>query len=87
MGFRRLRGVPLPYDKQGQIYFTCRNYRRERKYTRMKIDRLCEAAAGDYAGALKALLTGGETVQAVAMRCHVSPEVLSRCRRRFYLLW
>lgn len=87
MGFKRLRGVPLPYEKQGQIYFACRNYATERKYIRGKIDRLCDSAGGEYAPALKELLVSGRSVQAVAIEYAVSPEMLYICRRRFYTEW
>ena len=87
MGYRRLQGVPLPDKKQGQIYFTCLNYETERKYTQMKIDRLCDSAGGEYSSALKELLTSGKTVQAVSMKFNLSPETLQKCRRRFYTSW
>ena len=87
MSFKRLRGVPLPYERQGQIYFTCRNYTTERKYIRDKIDRLCDSAGGEYAPALKELLLSGRSANAVAMQYHLSPETLMRARRRFYVEW
>jgi len=87
MSFKRLRGVPLPYERQGQIYFTCRNYTTERKYIRDKIDRLCASAGGEYAPALKELLLSGRSVQRVADEFHVSPERLMLVRRRFYTEW
>lgn len=87
MSFKRLRGVPLPYERQGQIYFTCRNYTTERKYIRDKIDRLCVSAGGEYAPALKELLLSGRSTREVALRWHVTEETLNRCRRRFYVEW
>lgn len=87
MGFKRLRGVPLPYEKQGQIYFTCQNYETAPKYTRLKIDKLCESAGGEYSLALKELVTSAKTAQEIAIKHHISVETLTRRRKVFYILW
>lgn len=87
MGFKKLRGVPLPYQKQGQIYFTCLNYETAHKYTKMKIDKLCDSAGGEYSSALHELLTKGKTVQVVSQKYYICQETLNNCRRKFYLMW
>lgn len=87
MGFRRLRGVPLPYEKQGQIYFTCLNYETAHKYTKMKIDKLCDSAGGEYSPALRELLMEGKTVPEIATKYYICQETLNNCRKRFYMMW
>lgn len=88
MGFKRLRGVMLPYRKQIYIYAMCLNYREQPKEMQEKIQSLCQSAAGVYADALLALMTQHEkNVEGIALLHHVSPTVLYRCRKRFYELW
>ncbi|MEG1492328.1 MAG: hypothetical protein RR394_08745 [Oscillospiraceae bacterium] len=87
MSFRKLRGVSLPYEKQGQIYFTCVNYADAPIYTQTKIDKLCKCAGGEYSSALRELLISGKTVPEVAMKHYLSEDTLARARRSFYKLW
>lgn len=87
MGYRKLRGVPLPYEKQGQIYFTCLNFSTAPVYIQRKIERLCESAGGEYASALMELVTTEKTVPQLAQKYYCSPETLARCRKEFYLSW
>ena len=87
MSFRKLRGVPLPYEKQGLIYFTCRNFEHQPKHIQDKIERLCRQCGGEYCAALFELLTTDATVPAVAMRHFLSEDALSRLRKGFYCSW
>jgi hypothetical protein len=86
--FRKLKGVSVPYKRQGLIYFTCVNYQQQPQWMQRKIDKLCQVCGGEYAEALKALMTeDGARVDGVAMRYHVSEGTLIRCRKRFYEEW
>lgn len=87
MAFRKLRGVPLPKEKQGLIYYTCLNFDSAPEYTRRKILRLCGVAGGEYAEALFMLVTKDRSITELALKCNVSEETLRIVRRRFYTMW
>ena len=50
--FKKMRGCPLSYDKQGYIYFLCKNYSSLPQPTQDKIKRLCDDVAAEYSSAL-----------------------------------
>lgn len=86
--FRKLRGVSVPYQRQGLIYFTCATYRQQPQWMQRKIDKLCQECGGEYADALKALLTEeGARVDGVALQYHMSEGTLIRARKKFYETW
>ena len=87
--FRKLRGVRLPYNVQGLIYFTCATYRQQDQKTKAKIREICDSVGGEYAGALFDVLTkaGQYSVEQIAMDYYISPETLYRLRRKFYETW
>ncbi len=85
--FKPLPSVNKSYEEQGEIFFLCRNYARQSKDIREKIDRLCQRAGGEYAGALKRYLTTGESWERVVVEEHISEGTLHRCRKKFYELW
>jgi hypothetical protein len=80
--------VKLPYDVQGLIYFTAKNYKRQPQEVQERILRLCERAGGDNAEALFVLLTTHRSVQQILMQYHIgSQTTLDRAVRRYYELW
>lgn len=82
-----LPSVKKSYEEQGEIFFLCRNYSRQSKAIQGKIDRLCETAGGEYAGALKRYMTTADSWERVVMEEHISDATLTRCRKRFYDSW
>ncbi len=87
MGFRKLRGISLPYNRQGEIYFRLRNYMGQNKRTREKIDRLIRQAAGEHEAALRALCIEGKSAVAVSQRYYISTTQLYEMRKRLYESW
>lgn len=88
--FRKLRGVDVDVVRQGLIFFTCLDYKRQPKKIRDKIDRLCDKCGGGYSAALKDLVTTPPWEMGVtccAMRHHVSESTLYRIRKAFYEAW
>lgn len=89
--FKKLRGVNLPYRKQGRIYFTLINYADQPKKIKDRIDRLIDNAAhGDagYRAALrKWLLQENVSSVAVALEYGLSDSALYRARRYIYENW
>ena len=84
---KKMRGIHLPYEEQGLVYFTCRTFKRQPKEVQDKIINLCLSAGGEHDMALFLVLTTAEPIQTIAMRCHVSPSVLYERRKRFYESW
>lgn len=84
---KKMRGVRLPYEEQGFIYFTCRTFKRQPKEVQDKILQLCAQCGGEHDMALFLALTTAEPIQAISMRCHVSQSVLYQRRKAFYESW
>lgn len=88
--FRKLRGVRLPYNVQGLIYFTCATYRQQDQKTKAKIRELCNSVGGEYAGALFDVLTkaGQYSVELDCMEHYTSAWKLSTvCGEDFIESW
>lgn len=83
--FKKRRGIKLPYNKQGLIYFTCINAKDMSEEMQQRIKNLCEEVTADYSEALYTLLTDDKlNVHAVALRYHICESQLYQYRRKFY---
>ncbi len=85
--FKKLRGVQLPYVKQGYIYFLCQNYDAQTTETQVTIENLCNKIGGEYSRALYLVMTSRLSVQNIAIDNNVSERTLYELRRRFYMAW
>ena len=87
--FRKLRGVKLPYNTQGYIYFTCVTFSQQPPEIQNKNEQLCLELGGAYAGALFEVLTkaGQYSVERIATDHFISAATLYRLRRKFYEKW
>jgi len=87
--FRKMRGCKKPEKVQGLIFYTCLDYRNQPKHIQQKIDRLCLAAGGQYAAALKEFLLHADrrSPDGIAMEYYCSANTLYAARRRFYNMW
>lgn len=86
--FRKRRGIHLPYNKQGLIYFVCVNIRAMPEAVQMKILNLCVEVAGEHCEALYSMLTDdSKNVHAIAMDYHISETQLYHYRKKFYEQW
>ena len=87
--FRKLRGVRLPYNTQGYIYFTCATFSQQPPEIQKKIEQLCSEQGGAYAGALFDVLTKAElySVERIATDNFISAATLYRLRRKYYEAW
>jgi hypothetical protein len=84
--FKKRKGIKLPYNKQGLIYFACMNEDAMSEEDRAKLKKLCEEVAGEeYADSLHELVSN-ETlnVHGVETRYHTSASRLYDRRRKFY---
>ena len=87
MGFKKLRGVHLPEEKQGLIRYSCLTYKDQPKHIQNKIQRLCREVGGAYQAALREVMCSKNSITSIAMAHHVSESVLYELRRRFYERW
>ena len=87
IGFRKFRGIPLPEEEQGIIFYTCLKYKKLPDAKKAKIDRLCEKCGGEYSRALFELVTTRAGEVAISQRFYISESVLREKRKRFYLEW
>ena len=87
MGFKKLRGVKMPEEKQGLIRYTCLNFRDANDRTKKKIERLCDTCGGAYSHALFEVMTTRRSITAIGLDHAVSESVLYRMRKAFYEAW
>ena len=88
--FRKMRGIGLSEEKQGLLFFTCRDYRNQRAEVQVRVRRLCDEVGGEekaYRKALFELLTTRESVTALSLKHGVSTTKLYDLRRTFYEKW
>jgi hypothetical protein len=83
--FKYKKGIPLPYDRQGYVYFVSKNYRFLPPKRRQRIDRLIEEIGRSYADALRAFVIRGETSSAIESEYYCSSSQLYRLVREYYL--
>ena len=87
MGFKKLRGVDLPEEKQGLVRYICLNAEIQPKRTQDKIQRLCDDVGGAYSAALREVMCGKKSITAISREYFVSESTLYRMRKEFYEKW
>ena len=86
--FKKRRGIHIPYNKQGYIYFTCMNYNDMPESIKIKIRSICfEVCKEHYEVLLKVLTDSNETIRSLALKYHISETQLYDYRRKFYEAW
>lgn len=85
--FRKKRGIKLPHDQQGFIYFTCLTYANQPPEIQKKIHNLCMEVAGEYYQALFDVLTTRKGITQIAFEHHVSESQIYKLRKNFYESW
>ncbi len=82
--FRFKKGIGIPYEQQGYIYFISRKYKKLPKIKREKIEAHCRAVGGPYWRALFEFVTTDAGQVAVCMRHYLSTSTLERLVKRYY---
>lgn len=86
--FRYHRGISVPYERQGYIYFRSLTYRDMSADEKERIRELCALAGGNNEQALLEHVTTGEGVKSVCHRHYIaSPTSLYRALKRYYELF
>ena len=87
VGFKKLRGVDLPEEKQGLVRYICLNCDSQPKRTQDKIQRLCDDVGGAYSAALREVMCGRKSITAISREHYVSESKLYDMRKVFYEKW
>ena len=87
MAFKKMRGCNLTYEKQGYIYFVCKNYKDQPEEVKEKIRSLCDEVGGEYSAALFMVLTSPHGARYVAMQNYISERHLYNLRTKFFEKW
>ena len=86
--FKKRRGIKLPYNKQGLIYFSCVNHNDMPEDVKQKIINLCNDVGKEHAEVLFEVVTNSnKSIRALAMDYHISESQLYYYRRKFYEAW
>lgn len=86
--FKRKRGIRLPYNKQGLIYFTCINFSNQPDKVKNKIMRLCDEIGQEYSSALFEVLTNDKkSLERIADENFLTEKKLTQMRKKFYETW
>ncbi len=86
--FKKRRGIKLPYNKQGLIYFTCVNYKDMPEDVQNKIINLCNEVGKQHADVLFAVVTNSsKSIRSLSIEYHISEMSLYRYRKKFYEAW
>ena len=86
--FKKRRGINIPYNKQGLIYFNCMNFVDMPDHIQKKIVRLCNEVGKEHSEVLFQVLTNSnKTISSLAMEYHICETQLYLYRKRFYEAW
>ena len=88
--FKYMRALPLSYEEQGAIWFTCQTFRRQPPEVQAKIRAVCTRVGGGDGmkrRAILAFMTTHITWRECCMRYYISDATLDRLRRAFYTEW
>ncbi len=88
--FKYMRSVPLSYEQQGAIWFTCQTYRRQPEDVQARIRAICTRIGGGDGmkrRAILAYMTTRISWRECCDRHFISDATLDRLRRAFYVEW
>ncbi len=86
--FRKRRGIHIPYNKQGLIYFICVNVKDMPQEVQQKILNLCVEVAGeDYKALYEVVTNDKKSVLSISLEYFINEKRLYRLRKEFYEKW
>ena len=86
--FRKRRGIHIPYNKQGLIYFTCVNVKDMPQEVQQKILNLCiEVGKEDYKALYEVVTNDKKSVLSISLEYFINEKRLYRLRKEFYEKW
>ncbi|MCL2739585.1 MAG: hypothetical protein FWE47_00095 [Oscillospiraceae bacterium] len=87
MGYKILRSVNIPKNKQVLIKATCLDFRDQPYDIKLKIINLSASCGGEYGYWLFRVMTKGDSIISASMKCPCSEKTLERARKKFYENW
>ena len=87
MAFRKLKGIKLPYHRQGYFYFLCKNTDIAPPEDVKRLKEICAEIAGENEQALYIFLTTGRSAVSVAMQFYIRENNLYQWRRCAIYRW
>lgn len=86
--FKKRRGIRLPYNKQGLIYFTCMNINDMPENIQQKVLNLCvEVGQQDYKALYELLTNDNKSVLSISHEYFLNEKLLYKMRKEFYEKW
>lgn len=86
--FKKRKGINVPYNKQGLIYFTCVNFKDMPEDVQNRVKMLCDVIGKEYAEVLfKVVTDGNKSIRSLSMEYHISETQLYHYRKLFYEAW
>ena len=83
--FKKRRGIQLPYNKQGLIYFVCMNIKEMPDEIQQKILNLCiEIGKEDYQALYEVLTNDNKSILSVSLEYCINVKKLYKMRKEFY---
>ena len=74
--FRKRRGIHIPYNKQGLIYFTCVNVKDMPQEVQQKILNLCiEVAGEDYKALYEVVTNDKKSVLSISLEYFINEKL------------
>lgn len=88
MPFKKRRGIHMPYNKQGLIYFVCMNYKDMPEDIQKKILNLCmEIGQEDYRALFDVVTNDNKSIVSISLEYFISERRLYEMRKKFYESW
>ena len=87
MGYKVLRSVKIPKNKQVLIKATCLDFRDQPREVQEKIINLSAKYGGEYGYALFRVMTKDESITSWALKVPCDNSTLERARKKFYENW
>ena len=86
--FKKRRGIHIPYNKQGLIYFICVNVKDMPQEVQQKILNLCiEVAGQDYKALYEVVTNDRKSVLSISFEYFINEKRLYKLRKEFYEKW
>lgn len=86
--FRKRRGIHIPYNKQGLIYFICVNVKDMPEDVQQRILNLCiEVAGEDYKALYEVVTNDKKSILSISLEYFLNEKKLYRLRKEFYEKW
>ena len=86
--FKKRRGIHIPYNEQGLIYFVCMNVKKMPVEVQNKILNLCiEVAGQDYKALYEVMTNDNKSILSISLEYFIKEKRLYKMRKEFYEKW